>query len=47
MNVFEQFLVVLQKATEFITSAAAGQAAYTALAAFLEFIRKLVAGNIA
>jgi len=45
MTVFEQFLTVIQKAIEWATSSSASTAAYTALAAVLEFIRKAV-GNI-
>ncbi|MCR5485773.1 MAG: hypothetical protein K6F09_09290 [Clostridiales bacterium] len=45
MAIFEQFLVAFQKAVEWLTSSSASQAAYTALAAALEFVRKYV-GNI-
>lgn len=45
MTVFEQFLTVIQKVGEWIPAMFASTAAYTALAAFLEFIRKAV-GNI-
>ena len=43
MAVFEKFLTLIQKAIEWATSSAATTAAYTALAALLEFIRKAVA----
>ncbi|NLO45211.1 MAG: hypothetical protein GX107_01730 [Clostridiales bacterium] len=43
MAVFEQFLAVIQKVLEWTTSSSASTAAYTALAAILEFIRKAVA----
>jgi|GEM_PF-6471978 len=45
MNVFEQFLMVVQRTFEFISSAFASAASYQALATFLEFIRKLI-GNV-
>ena len=43
MAVFEQFLAVVQKVIEWTTSSSASTAAFTALAAVLEFIRKAVA----
>lgn len=45
MTVFDQFLTVIQKVGEWIPAMFGSAAAYTALAAFLEFIRKFV-GNI-
>ena len=42
MNVYEQFLMVIQTTFEWITSSFASSASYSAMANFLEFFRKFI-----